>query len=474
MAIRLPGGLTDLGQLQAVIDQMPVGIAVARMGTGELLLHNAEAVRIIGHPMLTSESYQGYVRYGALRPDGTPLPPEDYPIARAALRGEVVPPEEMRYLRGDGVETTLLVSAAPVLDADGRRDLCVSTFQDIGRQKVLEEALRAAHAQARNQAAGLMALIQNMNEGIYIIDGRGVVLHANQAASNLFDIAISDAAGRPVSSFLDGLEMRDGAGREVAHRDWPSQRALAGERFQNRELTVARRGGEVLFIGSFNGTPIFDAEERLTMAVISVRDVSDRYHADQQRDLLVAELAHRVKNTLATVQTVTRQSLADPAVPAAVRNRLENRIIALAHAHTLLAESRWAGASISQVVALQLAPYGDTVEASGPSVTLGPRATVSVGMALHELATNAAKHGGLSLPEGRVALRWQSVASTPSMVRLEWEERGGPPVRPPGRRGFGLTLIERSVPYDLEGTVRIEFRPAGLYCEMVIPSHDPG
>ncbi|MGC2854110.1 HWE histidine kinase domain-containing protein [Novispirillum sp. DQ9] len=472
--MRWPSGLSELGLLQAIIDQMPVGVAIARMGTGELLLHNVEAVRLLGHPMLPSPTYHGYSRYGALRADGSPLRPEDYPIGRAALRGEVVAAEEMLYRRGDGQETTLLVSAAPIRRSDGEAEICVSTFQDIGRRKALEEALRAAHAQARNQAAGLMGLLQNMNEGIYILDPKGVLLHANQAASAMFGVGLSATSGRTVGNFLKDFRLLDDAGRPLEKDEWPSMRALRGERFENLELTVRRNDGNRVFIGSFNGTPIIDSDGNLAMVVISVRDVTERKRAERQRELLVAELAHRVKNTLATVQTVTRQTLADPDVPPAVRARLENRIVSLAHAHTLLAETRWAGALLERVAALQLAPYADHIDASGPPIKLGPRATVSIGMALHELATNAAKYGALSWPGGRVRLHWcLHEGGAERWVRMVWEEKGGPPVAPPQRRGFGLTLIERSVPYDLDGRVSLDFRPSGLYCEMVVPSHDP-
>ncbi|WP_431272712.1 sensor histidine kinase [Dankookia sp. P2] len=197
--------------------------------------------------------------------------------------------------------------------------------------------------------------------------------------------------------------------------------------------------------------------------------------ARSHQAFVMAELDHRLKNILANIQALLRHSRRRAAGgvldgDAFVRD-FEARLHAMATAHNLLHASRWEGARLRPLIAEELGPHADgpgrgRVAANGRDLVLRPRAAMSLSLALHELATNAAKHGALSVADGTVTLRWRR---TQSGLVLQWAEHGGPPAAPPTRRGFGLTVIERSLAYELGGSGRLDFTALGLRCSIRIP-----
>jgi two-component sensor histidine kinase len=208
-----------------------------------------------------------------------------------------------------------------------------------------------------------------------------------------------------------------------------------------------------------------------------MRDITERKRAEERQELLLNELNHRVKNTLATVQSLARQSLRGAASPDLASQTLEARLMALSQTHNLLTQRHWQGAALGDVLAAELAPYMEgarpRVRLQGPPVNLPPQAALALGMTFHELATNAAKYGALSMPEGEVAITWEADRGESPRVRLCWVESGGPPVEEPTRRGFGSRLIERGVRNELGGVLRLEFRREGLRCEIELPLEAP-
>lgn len=215
-------------------------------------------------------------------------------------------------------------------------------------------------------------------------------------------------------------------------------------------------------------------------AVAEIRDIgaaldaaaSELSRRDGARRLLVDELNHRVKNTLATVQSFALQSFRGlDGAAGRQREAFEGRLLALSAAHNILTRESWAGADLRTVIHEVLRPFeggGTRFSLSGPELRLQPRVALALGMVLHELCTNAAKHGALSVPEGRVALAWEAGAPENGVrcLRLTWAESGGPPVVPPARRGFGSRLIERGLAAELGGGARIGFPPGGVTCEV--------
>jgi len=207
-----------------------------------------------------------------------------------------------------------------------------------------------------------------------------------------------------------------------------------------------------------------------------LRDETAAKLAEDQRILLLNELNHRIKNTLATVQSIVDHTLRAGNVAPATRNVLTERLIALAQAHNVLVAESWAGADLGAIVERALAPHQGSglgrFRIEGPRVFLSPQQAVSLSLVLHELTTNAIKYGALSAENGQVAISWNlahDVSGARTMTLL-WQETGGPPVTPPtGREGFGLRLIARSFGQDGDGLTCVEHRPEGLVCTVNVP-----
>jgi two-component sensor histidine kinase len=204
---------------------------------------------------------------------------------------------------------------------------------------------------------------------------------------------------------------------------------------------------------------------RKTVAIAGAsRDLTALKRAEERQRLLVNELNHRVKNTLATVQSIAMQTLRGANHLKAARTALDARIISLAHAHDLLTDRHWSGADIRDVVIRAMNPFAaDRIKLSGPSREISPRHALALSLALHELATNAAKYGALTVPEGRVDLSWR-VAD--ALLQLSWRESGGPAVAPPARRGLGSRLLEEGLIHDLGGETRLDYAADGVRCEI--------
>jgi two-component sensor histidine kinase len=223
------------------------------------------------------------------------------------------------------------------------------------------------------------------------------------------------------------------------------------------------------------GVPRLDDAHRFLGYTGCNVDVTDAKVAEERRDLLINELNHRVKNTLATVQSIATQTLRNVLTADQARRDIEARLIALSRAHDVLTRENWEGASLREIAAGALAPYRGAGEArllvAGPDVRLSPRMALALAMAFQELATNAVKYGALSNDVGRVRIAWRIGRGGDGRLALSlrWEESGGPPVQAPARRGFGSRLIEQGLARDLDGTVAIGFEPEGVVCTIEAP-----
>jgi PAS domain S-box-containing protein len=257
-------------------------------------------------------------------------------------------------------------------------------------------------------------------------------------------------------------------------------------------VPVTSRSGEVLG-GLFFGHPepgrFSERHERLLLGIApqaavaidnarlfteAQREIEQRRRAENHQRLLVNELNHRVKNTLAIVQSLAQQSFKDDAPVDDARRAFNARLRALAAAHNLLTRENWENALLSQTIATAVSgttgANADRVALSGPDVQLSPQTAVSVAMALHELCTNAIKYGSLANEAGSVVVSWLVTGSPRNpRLQLQWVERDGPPVSPPRHRGFGSRMIERGLAAELRGTVTMDFRPSGLVCTIDAP-----
>lgn len=213
----------------------------------------------------------------------------------------------------------------------------------------------------------------------------------------------------------------------------------------------------------------FSPDGELLVAQSSGFDITDRKTLEEQRQLLIDELNHRVRNTLTVVQGMAYQSFRDDRVSPEALQTFNARLHALAAAHTVLSQANWAGAELAGIVGRALAICGEDtgrVTASGPPVMLPPSAAVAVALVLHELATNALKYGALANATGRLTVSWRC---DDGKVRLAWHERGGPPVVPPTRVGFGTRLLDSSVRRQLGGELELDHAPEGLRCTIAFP-----
>jgi two-component sensor histidine kinase len=221
---------------------------------------------------------------------------------------------------------------------------------------------------------------------------------------------------------------------------------------------------------------VLDGQGRVAHWVSAQRDVTERKRADARQRLLLAELNHRVKNTLVAMQSVAAQTARQTEGTDGFRAAFQSRLMALARSHDMLTEGGWEGAPLRGILERTLEAFGGPGarhSLSGPPVRLAPTAVVTLNLAFHELATNAAKHGALSTPGGRVEVGWALEAGEGSggpVLAIFWRESGGPPVLPPERRGFGSRLVERGLPQEFGAEAVLHFAAGGMECRIRLPA----
>ncbi len=330
----------------------------------------------------------------------------------------------------------------------------------------ITERMRAERAEQRERAAN--AVLASANEAVVVCDRSGLITHANAAAAVLHDKPL---LGLPFSEavplvFPGSTELAAGRGIVAL--------ALGGDAVQGVEATAP----EALVVKDFlvSAAPLRVTGDEITGCVITMTDLSQRKAAERQQLLLMAELDHRVKNTLALVLAISTRTKSSETTLAGFHDAFVGRIQALAATHNLLADRSWSKLQISDVVASELAPFidksGNRISIEGAAVTITPRAAIALGLILHELATNAVKYGALSNDVGEVSVTVRDRTSENDPLFFEWRESGGPEVKPPMRRGFGRTVISRSLQYSPEGRAELAFAPEGVVCSIAIPSED--
>ncbi len=307
-------------------------------------------------------------------------------------------------------------------------------------------------------AQRLAAIVQSSEDAIVGKDLNGIITNWNGGAERLFGYTAEDAIGKPITILIPDDRLQEEA--DIMRR------LRSGQYVKHFETVRRRQNGTPIEI-SVAVSPIKNSAGEVIGASKTARDITERKRRDEQIVVLAREAEHRSKNLLATVQATIRLTQAD--TPADLKEAIAGRIQALAHVHALFVETKWAGADLQNLVTQELSPYcrGDEKRAvvEGPTVMLQPDAAQAIAVCLHELATNAAKYGALSLPGGRVHVDW-SVATDGRLI-FHWSEVGGPAVTEPTRRGFGMHVMERMI-VSLNGRVRLDWRPQGLACEILL------
>jgi PAS domain S-box-containing protein len=299
----------------------------------------------------------------------------------------------------------------------------------------------------------LVTILEGIGEGFYALDRDFRITRYNSACTKHFGKAPQEVLGRVLWDVFPSA-----TGTELGRKFAETMKSRARVTGETESVLIANRW---LVYRLF---PLGDG-----MGIV-FNDVTDRKSAEDHRELLIHELNHRVKNTLATVQSLAAQTLRNGGVDPSVQETLEARLMTLSNVHSLLTNENWESAELRDVVWASLRPHTAPDRApfavAGPDLRLRPKSAVIVSMALHELSTNAIKYGALSVDTGRINLDW---AIANGRFNLRWQESGGPPVVMPSRTGFGSRLIERGLSAELRGSAAIDYRASGVVCTIDAP-----
>ncbi len=362
--------------------------------------------------------------------------------------------EELRYWLADGSERIVDFAMHPIRDRLGAVVFLHPTGTDITERKRVEAELRASAQQLRY----LGAIVESSDDAIVSKNLDGIITSWNRGAERVFGYTAEEAIGRPITIVIPAD--RQSEEREILTR------IGRGERIEHFETVRQRKHGDLIMV-SLTVSPVKGADGKIVGASKIARDITEQKRAQDQIATLAREAEHRSMNLLANVQAAVNLSRSDTSE--GLKQAIEGRLRALANVHSLFVETRWIGAELSTIARQELAPYSakddSRVRIDGPSVLLEPNAAQAIAVALHELATNAAKYGSLSGHKGQVDLKWLHKPGGQLLVR--WTEIGGRPVQPPTRRGFGSRVIERMTG-QLNGKADFDWRPEGLVCEIIL------
>lgn len=396
------------------------------------VIYNDDWVKLAGAPPIETLA----------RPAATGWP-ELWQALAPKLRHIMETGETIETDRLTGPWANIALSHMPIRNADGSVGGVLSAVREV----VAREGLR-------RERELLQSIIDTIPVMITLFEPGQKVLRVNRE----FERVIGWKADE-----MSPTSLMEECYPDPAYREEVSQ-FMESVRGEWRDIRMRARGGRDIET-SWANISISDSTE----VGIGI-DITDRKRAEQQRTLLINELNHRVKNTLATVQSLAAQSLKSGIRNSDARERFEARLSALAQAHDLLTTEGWRGAALRDIVDRAIAPFqgsDERVAVAGPTVQLSPKQALAMSMALHELGTNALKYGALSRSSGRVAIEWRVVSANGiELLELTWREEGGPPVRPPQRKGFGSRLIERNLARELDGTTTIDYRRDGVLCRI--------
>lgn len=443
-------------RLAATYEAATVGIAEAD-ACGALLRVNDATCKMLGRSreQLLAMSFLDYT-------DETDRAEDAARYARQ-VRGEIDSYViRKRAYKLDGSVVYLDVHSSSVRDLEGRFRYGVRVLQDVTEAKRMEDRIRESEQHMRNVLEALPA-------AVYTTDAAGRITFYNKAAVEM--------AGRvPVEGqeWCVTWRLFTPDGTPLTHADCPMAIALKENRPVRGAEAIAERPDGTRVPFTPYPTPLHDANGNLIGAINMLVDITDRKQAENRQRVLIDELNHRVKNTLATVQSLASQTARHAESLPDFVGKFQARLLAVARAHDLLTKRHWECAPLDLLANQVLAPLMESTQGrvtiDGPSIDLSPRAALSLTMALSELATNATKYGSLSCADGVLSVLWslRQDEGAPTL-NLQWQERGGPPVAPPTRRGFGARLIERCIETDLRGVIDLVFDPDGVSCRMNIP-----
>jgi PAS domain S-box-containing protein len=305
---------------------------------------------------------------------------------------------------------------------------------------------------------GFRLAVDAAPSGMVLADSDGRIVLVNALAEKLFGYSRDELVGQQIEMLVPERFRKKHPGFRSGYAAQPSARPMGA----GRDLFALRKDGTEIPVEI--GLSPLTIDQR-TMVLSAVVDITERKRAEEARETLTRELQHRCNNLLAIIQAIAHKSLSGSASLNEARTTFEARLLALARAHRQLTESNWSGLSLSEIVRSALEPFATRTDIDGANVVLGAKLGQDFSLALHELATNAVKHGALSSPRGSIRVAW-AVTSTGNdhMLKFQWRERGGPPVVAPSCQGFGTSLLKAAF-----GDARFDYAPEGLSCEIDVP-----
>ena len=330
------------------------------------------------------------------------------------------------------------------------------------------EARERLLVQSETNERRLSAVLNNTRMAVFFMNERQECTLMNAAAEKLTGYSLIEMDGRLLH---DAVHHTHPDGRPYPLQDCPIDRAFPENSQTDGEEVFVHKNGHFYPV-AFTASPIRQ-DDVVVGTVLEVHDITRQKADTEHLHMLINELNHRVKNTLATVQSILRQTMKDEPISAHAREAIMSRLLALSRSHDLLTEESWVCAPLRALADSALSPFGARNREAGrfiiegPDFDLSPKAALAIAMSLHELATNAVKYGSLSTEQGVVHIGWAVIP--PGTLQMTWTESGGPPVTPPTHRGFGRRLIERGLAHELHGQARIDFEPGGVVCTISVP-----
>jgi len=448
-----------------ILELLPIATCVCD-STGRIIQYNHRAVELWGRAPEPGQTHDHFVaQYRFFGGEGEELPTSK--LAEVLKTGRAIRDEEVSVVRPDGKEIAVLLNIDPLFNAQGKLVGAINCFQDVTERRRVMDALDRTQHNLREQEERWSATYEHAAIGIVELDAEGRFIRVNEAICAI----VGGTREELLTWRLQGRTHPDD--RDVD--DELYRRQVAGDiGFYSIEKRFIRRDGRVIWIAVRSST-VRDDTGHFLYGVRVVQDVTERKEAEERQKLLIDELNHRVKNTLATVQSLATQTARGTHSPEEFREAFEGRLIALSQAHDQLTRRHWKSADLRDIVEAAIAPHlarsQDQMIITGEPITVTPRVALTLALALHEMTTNAAKYGALSVAGGRVEVAWrvERKASPPPVLRIEWRERGGPPVTVPKQQGFGTRFIVGSVASELQGKAQLDYDPAGFICTMDIP-----
>lgn len=436
--------LAKVGNSTEILAALPAAIYTTD-AAGRITFYNEAAAALWGQrPELGKTEFCGSWKLYWV--DGTPMPHDECPMAltlkeKRPVRGMTAVAE-----RPDGSRVTFIPYPTPLFDESGIL---------IGAMNMLVDITETSRADWNQQL--LASIVDSSHDAIISKDLNGIITSWNRAAEHLFGYTADEIIGKSVTILIPADRENEEAKILAALR--------RGERIANYETIRCRKDGTLIDI-ALTVSPIRDASGRIAGASKIAHDITERRLAHERQQLILGEIKHRIRNTLATVQAIAMQTWRS--ATADERATFSARLRALAEAHDLLALENWDRASLRDIVGRALEPFNEKhrerFRSDGPELQLNANKALLLTMALHELATNAVKYGALSNGTGQVDINWMKPEGAASLD-LIWRESGGPAVKPPQQKGFGSLLIERAFK-DQQGDAHIEFDPRGIVCTL--------